>query len=462
MFKHFQTLLTRVAQRGPSIINPRFGCLQQLHNSAPKRSIKMADELVADRLKPYVKETTVWHVMTPLSIKHKSMNLGQGFPDWQPPEFVRQAAKDAIDGDANQYARSAGHLPLVNALAEVYSPVFERQLNPLEEIVVTVGVTEGIYAAMSAFINPGDEVIVMEPFFDIYVPQVTMFGGVVKFIPLRPQYPDPNGALSAQDWKLDINELKSLITDKTKAILINNPHNPIGKVFTRSELEEIADVVRAHPRMLVFSDEVYEHIIFPEAGEYTRFATLPGMYERTLSFSSAGKTFAVTGWKIGWIIGPKELVKALFCAQAWIQFSIATPLQDAVARALLEAQKPYEGYPTYYKWLQAMYLQKRTLLVDALNKAGLRPIVPAGSFFTFADTSRANVPQSYVDAEATRDYAFCKWLTIDVGVTAIPPSAFYIEELKPLAENVARFAFCKQDATILEAGNRLEKAFAPQ
>jgi histidinol-phosphate/aromatic aminotransferase/cobyric acid decarboxylase-like protein len=241
----------------------------------------------------------------------------------------RTAAQQAIAADLNQYARSAGHPRLVNALAALYSPLFGRRFNPLTEIVVTVGATEGIFATVQALVNPGDEVILIEPFYDSYPAVVTMAGGTAVYVPLRA----PAGARSAAEWRLDLDELAAAFTPRTKLLILNTPLNPLGKVYTLDELSAIAELAQQHD-IAVLSDEVYEWMVYPTAQrpvEHVRMATLPGMWERTVTLGSAGKSFSVTGWKIGWAIAPPPLAHALTMAHQWIPFAVATPLQEAVA-----------------------------------------------------------------------------------------------------------------------------------
>ncbi len=263
-----------------------------------------------------------------------------------------------------------------------------------------------------------------------------------------------------------VNELDAAITPKTKILLLNTPHNPTGKMFTREELEGIASVVQGHSQLLVISDEVYEHIVFdPENVPHVSMASIPGMFDKTLTLSSSGKTFSCTGWKVGWAVGPPNLVKAVTAVQQWVNFSAPTPNQDAIAQALVQAREPYNGFDSYYAWLADDYKRKRSLLADALTDAGMVPVLPPGGFFIMADTSNIDFPLSDEVTEAMpatpmpRDWAMSRWLTKEVGVTAIPPSAFYSPDALHLAKNLLRFAFCKGDDTILEAHRRLQKYF---
>ena len=293
-----------------------------------------------------------------------------------------------------------------------------------------------------------------------------MAGGTPTLVPLRPNEEGGNGASDV--FALNLEELEAAITPRTKVLLLNSPHNPTGKMFSRQELEGIADIVQRHPNLTVISDEVYEHIIFdPEKEPHISVASIPGMFDRTLTLSSSGKAFSCTGWKVGWAIGPPKLVKAVTAVQQWVNFSAPTPNQDAIAQCLQQAREPFNGYNSYYEWLADLYKGKRGLLVEALKSAGMTPIIPPGGFFIMADTSHIDVPSSYLNevteampvSPMPRDWAMSRWMTKEVGVTAIPPSAFYSPETLHLAKNLLRFAFCKGDDTILEAHRRLSKYF---
>ncbi len=391
--------------------------------------------------------TTVFTEFTALALQHNAVNLGQGFPNFPAPDFVKEAAQAAIAGDLNQYARAAGHPRLVRALAAVYGPLLGHELDPLSEIVVTVGATEGIFATMQALVEPGDEVILIEPFYDSYPAAVIMAGGTPVYVPLRPKA----NALSAADWVLDMDELRAAISPRTRLLVINTPQNPVGKVYTRHELTQLAELVQEH-NLLVLSDEVYEWMTYPDAEhpvEHVRIATLPGMWERTITLGSAGKTFSVTGWKIGWAIAARPLAAALFAAHQWIPFAVATPLQEAVAVALEQVEE--RGY---FHWLRTMYQAKRDKLATVLAEVGLRPVVPQGSYFIIVHTDHLDVP---LEAGYRRDYSVCRWFTRDVGVAAIPPGAFYSAEHADLTENLARFCFCKTDETLEDAAVRLRQ-----
>ena len=429
---------------------------------------------------------TVWHEFTPLANQHQAINLGQGFPDWNPPPFVVEAMRTATDpgGDrqANQYARSYAHLPLAKVLAEEYSHRFQREIDPATQIATAVGCTNALYCTLQGLLNPGEEVLLLEPAFDIYTAQVKMAGGVPVFCPLRPQSTTTTvlgGSIpsASQHFTLDVDELEHHLTPKTKVLIVNTPHNPTGKMFSQSELEGISKLLENYPQVVVIADEVYEHIVFDPVKEpHISPASIDGLWDKTITLSSAGKTFSCTGWKVGWAVGPARLIQAMTAVQQWVNFSAPTPNQDAIAQSLQIARdEPFEGHDNYYQYVAAEYLRKRDLLTEALISAGMTPIIPPGGFFIMADTSHidptARTSQeelAYDPTEVTaamptdpmpRDWALSRWLTRTVGVTAIPPSAFYSPENVPLAKNLLRFAFCKGDETILEAHRRFENYF---
>ncbi|HET9014939.1 MAG TPA: methionine aminotransferase [Thermomicrobiaceae bacterium] len=370
--------------------------------------------------------TSVFSEMSRLAIEHGAINLGQGFPDFPGPELVKQAAATAIQADLNQYAPSHGIPRLRRAVAAGFSADHGHAVDPEAEVTVTTGATEGMLASFLAFLDPGDEVILLEPCYDAYPAQVVFAGGVPRYVRLEPP-----------DWSLDPARLAAAVGPRTRAIVVNSPHNPTGKVFDRAELEMIAAVCREHD-LLAITDEVYERIIF-DGAEHVPIATLPGMWERTVTLNSTGKTFSMTGWKIGYAIAAPELTRAIRGTHQFITFATATPLQEAMAIAIEQA--PASGY---YTELAARYTDLRDRLRRGLEAAGL-PVLPArGSFFLMADIGGLG----FAD-----DVSFCRFLTTEVGVAAIPPSAFYADpSTAPLQ---ARFCFAKQPETLEEAGERL-------
>ena len=370
--------------------------------------------------------TSIFAEMTALAEAHGAVNLGQGFPDFAAPDFLKEAAKAAIDADLNQYAPSNGRFRLRQAIAQKMVEQYGYTADPHSEILITHGATEALFANILGLVNPGDEVIIFEPFYDAYVPAVQLAGGVPRFYTLRP----PN-------WAIDPDELAALFNERTRLIIVNTPHNPTGKVYTQEELTLIADLCKHHD-ILAMTDEVYEHIIF-DGRSHHLLATLPGMAERTITVSSLGKTFSVTGWKVGWVIARPDLVQAAYRMHQYMTFAIVNPMQEAAAVALETA-----ATNNYYADLAARYQARRDYLVTILHAAGLTPIVPQGGYFVMVDISELDVAD---------DVDFCHRLTKEVGVAAIPPSAFYHNPAD--GAGLARFAFCKSMGLLQKASKRL-------
>lgn len=364
--------------------------------------------------------------MTALAARHGAINLAQGFPDFDGPPEIPEAAFAAMRAGHNQYARSMGHPELVTALAEQARALYGLDYDPMTEIAVTCGATEGIAAALLGLLDPGDEVILFEPFYDSYQACVALAGARPRFCPLR--FPD---------FALDEGALARLFGPRTRLLVLNTPHNPTGKVFTAEELDRIAALCQAHGA-IVLTDEVYEHLTF-EGAAHIPMASRPGMRERTLTLSSAGKTFAYTGWKIGWAMGPAPLVAALQSAHQFLTFCAATPLQVAMAQAIRSHGA------SYFERLRADYAARRDLLTGILREVGFRVAEPAGTYFVLAD---------FGALWAGDDRSFARHLTETVGVTAIPPSVFYAEAVDE-GRRLLRFAFCKRLETLEAAAERL-------
>ena len=382
---------------------------------------------------------SVFIEMSRLAREHGAVNLGQGFPDFSGPEFAKEAAKAAIAADHNQYAPSHGTPRLRAAVAADWSARFGREVDPEREVTVTSGATEAIFAALQAFLGPGDEVIAFEPFYDSYLPSAVLAGARLRPVTLRPP-----------TWTFDPAELVATFRPTTKALLLNTPHNPTGKVFCEAELTTIARLAAEHD-VVVIADEVYDRIVYDDH-RHIPLATLPGMWERTLTINSTGKAFSMTGWKIGYAVGPAPLTAALRAVHQFVTFASATPFQEAMATAMETA-----ATTGYYDDLGAAYRRRRDLLRRAVEEAGLPTLPIAGSYFLMADLAQTG----FAD-----DVAFCRWLTTEVGVAAVPPSAFYADPTR--APLLARFCFAKQDATLALAAerladlrNRLPRAVAP-
>jgi len=306
---------------------------------------------------------------------------------------------------------------------------------------------------MQALLEPGDEMVCFEPAFDIYHAQVDMTGASVKTIPLVVS----TNAKGSKVWSLNMDSVAAAFTSRTRIFLINTPHNPTGKVFSEEELSQLAAIVQKWPKVVCVADEVYEHLTY-DGHKHISIATLPNMYNRSITCSSAGKTLSVTGWKIGWAVGPAHLVRCLAIVNQWVVFSVNSVSQIAIGNSLEFAQRPYKDCSSYFEWLNKDYCKKRDFLASALAKAGIEPVIPQGSFFIMGDTSKIQPSQKYLDDKTvTRDWAVCRWLTEEIGVAAIPPSSFYSSATKHMAANYARFAFCKPDDVLEEAAKRLLK-----
>ena len=369
--------------------------------------------------------TSVFAEFTHLANEHKAVNLGQGFPDFDGPDFVKEAAVAAIRTGHNQYERMIGLPALAEAVAAHQRRFYGLDYDPEREVTVYAGCTEAIFVALQALLEPGDEVVLFEPFYDAYRPGLAMAGASPRVVPLR-----------APEFALDPAALEAALTPRTRAIFLNSPNNPSGKVFSPEELDTIARVCRKHD-LLAVTDEVYEHIVFEPA--HAPLASRPGMRERTVTLSSTGKTFSLTGWKIGWSCAPPEITEALRMVHQFVTFCIATPFQHAMAAALGTNDDYYEG-------LRADYRARRDRLCEGLEEAGFGVRKPEGTYFALADIR----PLGGDD-----DVAFCRALPARVGVAAIPVSAFYDGPGAP--RHLVRFAFCKKDATLEEGLRRLRK-----
>jgi len=368
--------------------------------------------------------TTIFAEMSELAVATGSVNLGQGFPDTDGPAEIARAAADAIlAGRGNQYPPGAGVPELRHAIADHQRRFYDLAVDPDSEVLVTAGATEAIAAALLALVEPGDEVIAFEPYYDSYAACIAMAGGVRAPVTLR-----------APDFRPDLDELRAAITGRTRLILLNSPHNPTGSVFTRAELTAIAELASAHD-LLVISDEVYEHMVF--SGEHVPVASLPGMRERTVSVSSAAKTFSFTGWKIGWVTGTPELVAAVRTTKQFLTFVSGGPFQYAIAQALALPDE-------YYRSIAAGLAGRRDLMCDGLAAAGFDVYRPDGTYFIMTDIR----PFGEVSG-----LEFCRKLPYAAGVVAIPSVVFY--DSADAGQFQVRFAFCKKEEVLTDALARL-------
>ncbi len=382
--------------------------------------------------------TTVFSEFSALAQKHGAVNLGQGFPDFDGPEEVKEAARRAIHEGVNQYAPGMGARDLRVAIAEHAARFYGQQVDPDTMVTVTSGATEALFDAILGLVDPGDEVVTFEPFYDSYDANITFVGARARHVPLLP--PDDQHT----EWHLNWDMLEATLGPRTRLLILNTPHNPTGKVFTRQELERLGELCARYD-VKVLSDEVYEHIVFAPA-RHVRPATVPALADRTLTVSSMGKTFSLTGWKIGWVIAPPPLRDAVQRAHQFVTFATAAPLQAATATALRLPDR-------YFQELTASYLARRERLLKGLREAGLPAHAPEGSYFILADIAHLGFED---------DVAFCRHLVTQVGVAAIPPSVFYSPEHRHLGQRFARFAFCKTDGVLEEGVRRLREGLAKQ
>lgn len=386
----------------------------------------MARPFLSQKLAPF--GTTIFSEMTKLALEHEAINLSQGFPDFDgPPALIDEVSRAMREGH-NQYARSMGHPILVTALAERQRRLYGQSYAPLEEVVVTSGATETIASALLGLVSPGDEVILIEPFYDSYPACLAMAGATARHLTLR--FPD---------FALDPAALEALVSERTRVILMNSPHNPTGHVFSAAELEAIAKIAIEHD-LWVISDEVYEHLTY-DGLQHRSIASLPGMRERTLIISSAGKTFSFTGWKIGWAFGPAKMVAAVQAAHQFITFATSTPMQVALGRFLSTLGDDF------YATLTREYQARRDRLLPVLREVGFEVAVPQGTYF---------IVGSFAALSSEDDRTYARRLIREIGVATIPPSVFYAARPEE-GQKLLRFAFCKRDATLDAASERLRR-----
>ncbi|MEZ5318195.1 MAG: aminotransferase class I/II-fold pyridoxal phosphate-dependent enzyme [Vicinamibacterales bacterium] len=366
--------------------------------------------------------------MTRLANQHGAVNLSQGFPDFPAPAALKDAACDAIRADVNQYAVTWGAKPLRDAIAADVGARYGLAVDPERHVTVCCGSTEAMMATMLAIVDPGDEVIVFEPFYENYGPDAILSGATPRYVTLRE--PAPGG-----DWTFDPDELAAAFSDRTRAIVINTPNNPTGKVFTRAELETIAALCRRWD-VIAITDEIYEHILY-DGATHVPLATLDGMADRTVTINSISKTFSVTGWRVGWTIAPPDLTGAIRKVHDFLTVGAAAPLQAAAAAAI-------RAPGGYYAELAASYREKRDRLMGVLTGAGFVCYQPRGAYYIMTDISAFGFPD---------DVAFARHLVTEVGVASVPGSSFYRDPAS--GRQKVRFCFCKKEETLAAAEARL-------
>jgi aspartate/methionine/tyrosine aminotransferase len=364
--------------------------------------------------------------MSRIAARHKAVNLAQGFPDFPAPDVLKTAAMEAIAGDINQYAITWGSKPFRDAIASKYKRHYALDLDPESEITVCCGSTEGMMAALLAVTNPGDEVVIFEPYYENYGPDTLLCGASRRFVRLRPP-----------DWSFDPDELRRAFTSRTKAIIINTPNNPTGKVFTRRELAYIAELCQEF-NALAITDEIYEHIVY-DGVEHIPMLTLPGMRDRTILVNSLSKTYSVTGWRVGWVLASPDLTDTIRKVHDFLTVGAAAPLQQAGAIALSLPD-------SYYAYLRQDYQKRRDLLWPVLEEAGLKPFRVNGAYYLMTDISQFGYPD---DVEFVRD------LVEKVGIAGVPGSSFFADPRQ--GSTYVRFCFCKRQETIARAQERLSR-----
>jgi aspartate/methionine/tyrosine aminotransferase len=368
--------------------------------------------------------------MTREAVRHGAVNLSQGFPDFPAPADLKRAASEAIEADVNQYAITWGAKDFRDAIAEKTRWFLGLDVDPETELTVTCGSTEGMIAAMMATVDPGEEVVIFEPFYENYAPDAILSDATPRYVPLR-----------APGWTFDREELRAAFNERTKAVILCNPNNPTGKVFTREELEFVAALCQEFDA-LCFTDEIYEHIIYPRDGaevSHVSMAQLPGMRERTVVVNSMSKTYSVTGWRVGYCIAPPHITSAVRKVHDFLTVGAAAPLQRAGAYAL---RLP----PAYYEQLRKDYERRRDLLLPVLEDVGFRIFRPDGAYYVMTDTSAFGFEN---------DIEFTRHLVREVGVACVPGSSFYSRP--ELGAQQVRFCFCKKDETLEAAAERLQK-----
>ena len=389
----------------------------------------MAKKIISEKVERFTE--SVIREMTRLAQMHDALNLAQGFPDFPAPQEIKEAACRAIQDDINQYAITWGSKSFRNAIAVKTRSYLGLEIDPEREITVTCGSTEAMIATLMAVINPGDEVVIFEPFYENYGPDAILSGATPRYVTLHPP-----------DWSFDPGELEAAFNDRTKAIIINTPNNPTGKVFSRDELGFIAGLCIKWNALAV-TDEIYEHILY-DGATHCAIATLEGMRDRTITINGMSKTYSVTGWRVGYAIAPPHLTEAIRKVHDFLTVGAAAPLQEAGAHAL--------SFPaSYYKELARAYQSRRDLLLEGLAGTDFRCIIPRGAYYIMTDISAFG---------AGDDVRFTRYLIQDVGVAVVPGSSFFSKPL--LGAKYVRFCFCKKDETLQAATERLRKIGQPK
>lgn len=438
---------------------------------------------------------TIWYKFSKLAIQTASANLGQGFPDWKAPDFYYESLQRNISAEnANhQYTRSFGNLKLVDSIARNYKDAFKRNIDPLNEVLVSSGASSILYSAITALVDENDEVVVIEPFYECYLPQTQFSKGKVRGVPMiAPKFRnklelkfnlDENSYFTnnqesknyeshfKDDWKIDFELLAKTVNEKTKLLILNTPNNPTGKILTQEELDEIIKIVEKYPNLYILMDEVYEHQVFDK---YHILPRSQKLFNKTISIMSAGKIFSATGVRVGWAIGPEYLIKQINAIHQYNSFCIYDPLQNTIADCLDAANKPYKGASNYYEYIRMHFMNKRNHLLNEVIKTNYfrnsNFFIPEGGFFAVCDISQEKehtISKNYGFEEDnltkdknfifnyTKDFTFLLNMAIDRKVVGVPLTPFFTDENKHIGENFVRLAFCKQTKTLNTALERL-------
>jgi aspartate/methionine/tyrosine aminotransferase len=408
---------------------------REAHTSATNTSGELARRMLSAKAEQFTE--SVIREMTRLALEHQAVNLSQGFPDFAAPAEIKEAARQAIADDINQYAITWGAKALRDAIVEKFERTQGIRVDPEREITICCGSTEAMMSSMMAIINPGDEIVVFEPYYENYGPDAILSGATPRFVKLRPP-----------DWSYDERELAAAFGPRTKAIILNTPNNPTGKVFTRAELEFISGLC-ARWNAFCITDEIYEHILY-DGAEHISMAQIDGMRERTIVINGMSKTYSVTGWRVGWAIAPAKATAAIRKVHDFLTVGAAAPLQQAGAMAL-------KSPDSYYQNLAKSYREKRERLLNILTAAGFTVFRPRGAYYIMTDISGFDFDgdRRSNSEKTTNDVAFAKFLVEKVGVAVVPGSSFYGNPADGSSQ--VRFTFCKKESTLAAAEQRLAR-----
>lgn len=439
---------------------------------------KQTKDIINKQLLNYI-DPNIWIKFGKLTIENKATGLGQGFPDWGPPTFFNEYLnKNNNDPNANhQYNRSFGVPKLVNSISNFYGKCFKRTIDPLKEVSVAPGACNLLFNVMTSLLNEGDEVIVIEPFYETYYASINFMKCKIIGVPLIPPKLRSKEELKKitvdklcidmkDEWKFDFDYFEEKLNDKTKLIIFNSPNNPTGKIYRYDEYEKICSIInKKSPNAIIVSDEVYDQIYYDDIKVFPRIANVEGMWEKTVSLYSAGKVFSCTGFRGGWAVGPEYIIKAINSIHQFNAFCMHEPAQNTMADCIDSLDKPYEGFDTYLDWFRNKYNYSRNYMISRLLECNdffelpeykMDFYIPEGSYFIVANIKDADVKQLHtmsedIGKEYTKDFKYCVNMMCEVKVGIIPLSVFYTPENRHMGENYVRISFCKKKETIDDA-----------